>query len=1090
MDTTEEDTNRTNKNFQNNEIFNLFLYIIFNFLIIYLNVICTKERKLTLNRIFLNLKRQFFLAGNRFIISSLRIAWMFYNSRRKDSTKRQKKKFENTPPIINNETTINKESEKKQNTTIKIASLNCKNYTTNFDYVNQLLSDHEIVFLQETWARDESCFGQPNEMYKVYQKSSIKENYNTGRPHGGTAWLIRNNLTSHTKVKFKSDRISTIEIGEITIIGVYMHYNKNNDESLIEQERLMCEILSIITDATNRNGNNKIMIIGDFNCDLNRKSSFDRTLTTTIEKANLICLDHIYTQTIDHTYHMNNCKSRIDHAIINEQMASDIIQTNILSDSTHMFNTSDHYALSIEIKNRIALKTKTRTTRDKKWKINWLNRELQDEYKNKLNKNLLNLNVRQLEQCDKTNAKTIMTKFVNELNSIIRCTTAEIMSKNEIKNRFVKSKTWWDSELQEIKKRIDHLHKEHARWKTEFLKNLIKHEKRRFKQKQREKIRNDVKYRARKLNKYYKMDRNRFWQEINKIKSKKQNIELTITELKDSFMKLFNEKIYTSTTNNDEILKWKNDQIETSIRKEIDEKCVSVNKQSIIKIIETLPNGKSIGFAEISNEMIKYGDSETLGTIIATLFERMIQCGQLSYFFNVGKIQPLIKNAKEKCNDLNNIRPITVSDTLSNIFEKYIIKKLEEKYRDPDQQFGFKANNSTNHAIYTMEETIRHYKKKRKPIYACAIDASKAFDKVNRERMLNTLHGKIDNEIWLILRMYYNESLAYVSCNNETSPIFKTSTGVKQGGPLSPKLFSIYMHELTDEMLRDETLLANISGIKTGIILYADDVIILTENISNMKKALKICEDYGIKYEIKWNPKKTQIICFNKTKQFKEEEVKLCNEAVEWVNSFKYLGVTINDKLSYKEYLHEKRMATLRTYHAVKSIGLETREMSHKLKSHMFKCYIRPIMYYGIENVNMFNSEIKKIQTLESQIVKRMLGLDKRTRSTHLLNSIGIEPVEEKLKILKLKFAKRLINNVITGRILQHQIINDKNNKFVKEITNILGNNTEINHENINNKTKELSKIKRNGISDSIAYCLNDRTSENENMIKLLIKAY
>ena len=90
-------------------------------------------------------------------------------------------------------------------------------------------------------------------------------------------------------------------------------------------------------------------------------------------------------------------------------------------------------------------------------------------------------------------------------------------------------------------------------------------------------------------------------------------------------------------------------------------------------------------------------------------------------------------------------------------------------------------------------------------------------------------------------------------------------------------------------------------------------------------------------------------------------------------------------------------------------------------------------MYYGIENVHMYKSEIKKIQTLESQMVKKMLGFDKRTRSTHLLNSIGIEPVEDKLQITKLKFTKRLINNVITGQLLRHQQNNDKNNKFVNE---------------------------------------------------------
>ncbi len=46
----------------------------------------------------------------------------------------------------------------------------------------------------------------------------------------------------------------------------------------------------------------------------------------------------------------------------------------------------------------------------------------------------------------------------------------------------------------------------------------------------------------------------------------------------------------------------------------------------------------------------------------------------------------------------------------------------------------------------------------------------------------------------------------------------------------------------------------------------------------------------------------------------------------------------MNDKLNYKDYIHEKRMSALRTYNAIKFIGLETKEMEPKLKAHMFKC--------------------------------------------------------------------------------------------------------------------------------------------------------
>jgi hypothetical protein len=128
----------------------------------------------------------------------------------------------------------------------------------------------------------------------------------------------------------------------------------------------------------------------------------------------------------------------------------------------------------------------------------------------------------------------------------------------------------------------------------------------------------------------------------------------------------------------------------------------------------------------------------------------------------------------------------------------------------------------------------------------------------------------------------------------------------------------------------------------------------------------------------------------------------------------------MNDKLSYKEYPHFKRMVILRTYHLVKKLGLETKEMSHRLKSHLFKCYVRPMLYYGIENIYLHKNEINKIQTLESQIVKQMLGVEKRTRSTQLLNSIGVEPVAEKIKVIKLGFVKRLFKKKLSSQIFEY----------------------------------------------------------------------
>ena len=132
----------------------------------------------------------------------------------------------------------------------------------------------------------------------------------------------------------------------------------------------------------------------------------------------------------------------------------------------------------------------------------------------------------------------------------------------------------------------------------------------------------------------------------------------------------------------------------------------------------------------------------------------------------------------------------------------------------------------------------------------CSIDASKAFDKVNRDYLLSFLIGKVDPEIWRILRKYYNNSLACVQNGSETTDMFKTTIGVKQGGPLFPKLFSIYVEAMIEEIISSK-LIASINGVVIGLIMYADDLLLVTESIDKMRSVLKICEQHGVKLEDK-----------------------------------------------------------------------------------------------------------------------------------------------------------------------------------------------------------------------------------------------
>ena len=87
---------------------------------------------------------------------------------------------------------------------------------------------------------------------------------------------------------------------------------------------------------------------------------------------------------------------------------------------------------------------------------------------------------------------------------------------------------------------------------------------------------------------------------------------------------------------------------------------------------------------------------------------------------------------------------------------------------------------------------------KRTNAYAVFLDFSKAFDKVNRVKLLYKLLHYLDPWIWLAVKNYYDKLVLYAQDNKgNISTAFKSLVGVKQGGPASPDLFNDYINELS-----------------------------------------------------------------------------------------------------------------------------------------------------------------------------------------------------------------------------------------------------------------------------------------------------
>jgi len=88
------------------------------------------------------------------------------------------------------------------------------------------------------------------------------------------------------------------------------------------------------------------------------------------------------------------------------------------------------------------------------------------------------------------------------------------------------------------------------------------------------------------------------------------------------------------------------------------------------------------------------------------------------------------------CNDF---RAIAISPVLSKVFEYCILEKFQSVFATEDNQFGFRKNLSCSHAIYTVRNVVDRYVNGGNTVNLCAIDLTKAFDKVNH----HALHIKL-----------------------------------------------------------------------------------------------------------------------------------------------------------------------------------------------------------------------------------------------------------------------------------------------------------------------------------------------------------
>ena len=227
----------------------------------------------------------------------------------------------------------------------------------------------------------------------------------------------------------------------------------------------------------------------------------------------------------------------------------------------------------------------------------------------------------------------------------------------------------------------------------------------------------------------------------------------------------------------------------------------------------------------------------------------------------------LVPIPKSKGADLTcrwNYRPIALASVVSKVIERVLISSSEDSLVSSDHQFGFKANHSTESCIFVLKQVVDYYNRHGSPVFACFLDASKAYDRVNHDVLFRKLAlRKCPSYVIRLLANWYGKQESSVRWDTSRSDMFRVSNGVRQGGVMSPLLYNVYIDELNRVLSRSQSG-CTIEGRMINNISYADDMVILAPSVSALQDLINVCEEYALKHDIMYNANKSMLVVMKK----------------------------------------------------------------------------------------------------------------------------------------------------------------------------------------------------------------------------------
>lgn len=440
------------------------------------------------------------------------------------------------------------------------------------------------------------------------------------------------------------------------------------------------------------------------------------------------------------------------------------------------------------------------------------------------------------------------------------------------------------------------------------------------------------------------------------------------------------------------------------------------------KALKKLKNKKAAGPDDVAAELLKSLPEIAVKMLLDILEDIRRDPMLIPEDWKLAKIFLLHKSGN--ANLCSNYRPISITSVIykvyMNIQTERLTKYVEDNKLISEVQGGFRRKRSTMDKVAQLTSIFAARLRKGQENHTIFVDFKKAYDSVPHEQLLDTLlrHGIPPQFVEGIRALYTGTKASVITVYGIDDP-FQITRGVKQGCPMSPILFNLFLEPLL-EWLQDE------ASIDNHVLAFADDVALNAPTETDLQQSMNriqvFCHYHAMEIGIAKNKTAYMTssardcnVYYRPLEESWDESGKITLRPATTLTklakltgneTYKYLGVYVNPRLDWTEH-YDRTEARLRQHLHF----LYNSCYTHRQIIRIINVLIVPYVTYGMEVITPNPARLNRLDRMLERLVNMKGGVifnAKREYNYLSVDMLGQGQISIREKVIKLQHQGRL----------------------------------------------------------------------------------